>query len=343
MTRVSLLARATRLPARSAARVASSPAAPTTALTTMSASGCVAASTSTSGPLGQPPVAARPGQAGVGRPPLGHLRAASSSRFRPAGERHDPEMLALAAEHVERAPADRAGGAEDGDARAGRSSPLIRSPRRAGRSRPRPARRSRASRSRSSTPPWPGIRWLESFTPGLALEQRFGKVADLPHDRQHAGDDQQPATAGSRVRPRETRGAEERRHERARRPRRRRAPERVFPGLIAGASLGPPRARPPNMAAVSQTQVTTSGKEHQPGAGPGALRVLAVPDAEQESRQRAGVEHRERVTPTASSGRSAGARAASAQVSSPRSQRATGVGPACQHQLARRREPTSAA
>ena len=37
-------------------------------------------------------------------------------------------------------------------------------------------------------------------------------------------------------------------------------PERVFPGLIVGASLGPPKARPPNIAAVSQTQVTTRGK-----------------------------------------------------------------------------------
>ena len=58
---VSLFASATRFPALSAARVASSPAAPTTALTTMSTSGLVAASTSTSGPQGHvsPPSADR--------------------------------------------------------------------------------------------------------------------------------------------------------------------------------------------------------------------------------------------------------------------------------------------
>ncbi len=37
-------------------------------------------------------------------------------------------------------------------------------------------------------------------------------------------------------------------------------PDQVFPGLTLGQSLGPPIARPANMAAVSQTQVTTSGK-----------------------------------------------------------------------------------
>ena len=53
-TSVSLFASATRLPAASAARVASSPAAPTTALSTIAASGCVAASTRHSGPTHQP-------------------------------------------------------------------------------------------------------------------------------------------------------------------------------------------------------------------------------------------------------------------------------------------------
>src|SRR5207245_1692016 len=45
ITRASLLASATRLPARSAASVASRPAAPTIAFTTLPTSGCVAAST----------------------------------------------------------------------------------------------------------------------------------------------------------------------------------------------------------------------------------------------------------------------------------------------------------
>ena len=37
-------------------------------------------------------------------------------------------------------------------------------------------------------------------------------------------------------------------------------PDLVFPGLTVGASFAPPKVRPPNMAAVSPTQVTTRGK-----------------------------------------------------------------------------------
>ena len=73
MTRLSLLASATRLPAWSAASVASSPAAPTTALTTMSTSGSVAASTSTSGPVGNRDAAIPCRESRKGGPPLGHL------------------------------------------------------------------------------------------------------------------------------------------------------------------------------------------------------------------------------------------------------------------------------
>jgi hypothetical protein len=54
-------------------------------------------------------------EAGVGGPPRGHLRGellAVSS----AGEGHHPEVVALAPEHLERAPSDGAGGAEHRDA-----------------------------------------------------------------------------------------------------------------------------------------------------------------------------------------------------------------------------------
>ena len=96
MTSDSLLASATRLPARSAASVASSPAAPTSAFTTMSTSGWVAASSSTSGPgreRRRRSVAASPANAGR------HSATCASSRspVAAAGERHDPEVLALAA------------------------------------------------------------------------------------------------------------------------------------------------------------------------------------------------------------------------------------------------------
>ena len=36
-------------------------------------------------------------------------------------------------------------------------------------------------------------------------------------------------------------------------------PDLVFPGLTLGASFAPPKRCPPNMAALSQTQVTTRG------------------------------------------------------------------------------------
>ena len=54
ITNVSLLASATRLPARNAASVASSPAAPTMPFTTMRTSGCVAASTRQAVPFPRP-------------------------------------------------------------------------------------------------------------------------------------------------------------------------------------------------------------------------------------------------------------------------------------------------
>ena len=110
-----MLASATRFPARSAASVASRPAAPTTALTTMSTSGCVAASSSTSGPQGQRVVRAgrrEPRERGA---PLRHLPLELLA-VPAAGQGHHREVIALAPQHVERAPADRAGRAQHRDA-----------------------------------------------------------------------------------------------------------------------------------------------------------------------------------------------------------------------------------
>ena len=115
MTSDSLLASATRLPARSAASVASSPAAPTSALITMSTSGCSAASSSTSTPDGESVAAGPVDDAGEGRAPAGHLRQQALA-LPAGGERHDAEVIPLAIEHAQRALADRAGGAEHRDA-----------------------------------------------------------------------------------------------------------------------------------------------------------------------------------------------------------------------------------
>ena len=68
-------------------------------------------------------------------------------------------------------------------------------------------------------------------------------------------------------------------------------PDRVFPGLMVGASLGPPKVRPPYIAAESQTQVTMSGKKTS--QAPAQLRTgsWAVPNDQQKDRQRAGIQH----------------------------------------------------
>ena len=127
-TSVSLFASATRLPARSAARVASSPAAPTTALSTMSASGRVAASTRQSVPVHQPssapavapPSPTRPDEA---RSVAGRLfseqRDVAMRR-----ERGDVEAVRLPFEHAQRGRPDGARRAEDRDAPSPSSSPV---------------------------------------------------------------------------------------------------------------------------------------------------------------------------------------------------------------------------
>ena len=71
-------------------------------------------------------------------------------------------------------------------------------------------------------------------------------------------------------------------------------PERVLPGLMVGASFAPPMARPPDIAALSHTQITTIGKNtsHVPAhdCPPNtAWRML-----DEERRQRAGIQDAER-------------------------------------------------
>ena len=82
------------------------------------------------------------------------------------------------------------------------------------------------------------------------------------------------------------------------------APERVFPGTDHRRELGSPEVLPPNIAAVSHTQVTTSGKEDQPSPGPAARRFGSVPDEDDRRRKRAGVGHAEHGDGRGPSGRS---------------------------------------
>ena len=119
----------------------------------------------------------------------------------------------------------------------------------------------------------------------LALEQRLGQIADLGDDRQHEPHEQQRGRAEAAT---PTGGRPARRtaapRDAAEQPAT--APERVFPGLTAAPASGPPIASPANIAALSQTQVTTSGKNTsqvpaQERSGTGACRSV-----DQKRRQR---------------------------------------------------------
>ena len=92
--------------------------------------------------------------------------------------------------------------------------------------------------TRSSRPPWPGIRWPLSLTPARRLSAGFEQVAGLADHRQ-----------ARRRRPPRTRSRH--RSASAARPPSRLAPTmppsrpaQVLPGLMRGASFGPPTVRP---------------------------------------------------------------------------------------------------
>ena len=107
--------------------------------------------------------------------------------------------------------------------------------------------------SRSSTPPWPGIRLLASFTSALRFIQDSARS---------------PAWATAPMSSPRNACTGRARESRNRLPSNRlaataptsppTAPSRVLPGLIAGASGTRPRARPTKKAAVSAENVTSS-------------------------------------------------------------------------------------
>ena len=118
MTSDSLFASATRLPRSSAASVASSPAAPTTAFSTISALVERRRIDQTAvAPLPSPdarrrPFRTSPTYSGAKRADLLSEQRGVAER----GQRRDVESIALTLEHAQRRRADRAGGAENGDA-----------------------------------------------------------------------------------------------------------------------------------------------------------------------------------------------------------------------------------
>ena len=123
-TSTSLLAKATMRPARTAARVGASPAAPTMPAITQSA-GRSAASTTASGPhadldpgagqrLLQRGIFRRVGDRGEARVRAPRLLG-QQRRVAVRGQRLDGELVAVAQQQIDRAAADRAGRAEDRD------------------------------------------------------------------------------------------------------------------------------------------------------------------------------------------------------------------------------------
>ncbi len=172
------------------------------------------------------------------------------------GDRFDAVARRVALDQVDRAGADRAGGAENGDAAQGgcgfvggaRVHALtIPSRPRAGASKPpraRPIRQATSAAaqnpsSRSMTPPWPGMRWLASLAPNCRLMRDSKRSPSLRRHRQHQRErrDRVEFDVAENVRAgrRHRHGAE-------------RADDRARPGffgLMAGASLRPPKARPP--------------------------------------------------------------------------------------------------
>ena len=178
----------------------------------------------------------------------------------PRGDRLDAIALRFALDQIDRAGADRAGGAENGDAAHGRGRLRFRAGKRRVRScahhtsRPRAAP-SKPPRSKSDQAA-DERRRPETVEPvhhaamagnemacilgaELALDPGFEQIADLRHHRQQQRDD------------RDRRPVERCRN--SRRPARATimapsapaiAPDQVFFGLTAGISFGPPKARP---------------------------------------------------------------------------------------------------
>src|SRR3954453_12383645 len=269
-------------------------------------------------------------------PPFSNL-ALQLIPIRAGGYRHQPKMLRLTAEHIQRTPTNRSRRAEERDpSRSSKPRGRALGPSRVDQlgGRPRhqitPKRwysaaavgRTKYSESnRSRMPPWPGIKLLESLTPASRLNSDSAKSPICPMT------DSTPAmtrrrqigtftpTRGKIQAPK--RGA-------TRSPPITPAvlPDRVFPGLTRGASLGPPNARPPNMAAVSQTQVTTRGKKTSQAPLHERIGCWACRMARRKTGSAPAYATASRVTPATESGRSVGARTASTQVNRVISQRA---------------------
>ncbi len=175
-------------------------------------------------------------------PPAGHRdarRRVARRPARPARRRcrrpraRRPEPIGMRVDDRQRALADRAGRAEDGDA-------LHQNLEVARRRRRRPGPANSQLSMRSSTPPWPGISADRSLTPALRFSSDSNRSPTMPSADDRGAEQQQRSAAACR----ETRAC--RRAAIAAPPKTTPpiAPSSVFFGLIAGASGRRPNARP---------------------------------------------------------------------------------------------------
>ena len=176
-TRVSLLARAMRLPASMAARVGRSPAMPTTAVTTVSARGRTAASSRACSPPAHPGGGVRQAHAQVGGGPLVHRRHQLRPEFpglllrqlHAALYRQGGHPVAAGLSHLQGLPADGTGGAQNGNGTLHLPLPLIR--KRAGTApgRAPPGRRRSCCQTGPACPRGRGADGRSPFTPNWRL------------------------------------------------------------------------------------------------------------------------------------------------------------------------------
>ena len=143
--------------------------------------------------------------------------------------------------------------------------------------------------SRSISPPWPGMRWLESLTPEAALDRRFEQIAELRTRSPRRG---RPRTAGDAVRPAATSSKAKGRRRRA--PRRS-LPTRSCPARRAGHNLGPPISA---AGEIGRDVGAPDDREKPQDRGQSVARAGAQkPEADDEG---AGIEHRPRPPSPAS-------------------------------------------
>src|SRR6185312_612466 len=179
------------------------------------------------------------------------------------GQRADAEAIPVARDHVQRAAADRAGGAEEGDGLHSPSSALPST---------NTGNAATSESMRSNNPPWPGNNAPESFTPAWRLTRLSNRSPMIekatvtsasamtpiskPGDACATQPPARPITAAQTSAPY--------------------TPAQVLPGLMDGASFRPPNRVPAKYAPLSAA-ITMQAKKITHQAERGGASVAAPP------------------------------------------------------------------